>query len=52
MSDRRNLPIGVQAFEKIITDRCVYVDKTQFITELTKYSSPYFLSRPRRARKI
>ena len=26
----------------------VYVDKTSFVTELAKYKSPYFLSRPRR----
>ena len=48
MSERRNLPIGVQSFEKIRTEGCVYVDKTQFIIELVKYSCPYFLSRPRR----
>ena len=48
MSVKRNLPIGVQTFEKIITDNAVYVDKTQFIVSLTRYKSPYFLSRPRR----
>ena len=48
MTERRNLPIGIQTFEKIRKDNCVYVDKTQFVQELAKYKCPYFLSRPRR----
>lgn len=48
MAQKRNLPIGIQTFEKIRQDNCVYIDKTQFIAELAKYKSPYFLSRPRR----
>ena len=46
--ERRNLPIGIQTFEKIRKDNCVYVDKTQFVWELAKYKCPYFLSRPHR----
>ena len=42
------MPIGIQTFEKIRVDNAVYVDKTQFIEELTRYKCPYFLSRPRR----
>ena len=42
------MPIGIQTFEKIITQNAVYVDKTQFIEKLTRYQCPYFLSRPRR----
>jgi len=48
MSERRSLPLGVQSFEKLRVNNCVYVDKTQFVAELIKYKCPYFLSRPRR----
>ena len=48
MNKPRYLPIGIQTFEKIRMDNAVYVDKTQFIEELTRYKCPYFLSRPRR----
>ena len=48
MNKSRYLPIGIQTFEKIRVDNAVYVDKTQFIEELTRYKCPYFLSRPRR----
>jgi hypothetical protein len=44
----KKLPIGIQTFEKIITDSYVYVDKTSFVAQLVKYRCPYFLSRPRR----
>lgn len=30
----RKLPIGVQGFEKLRKERCLYVDKTKFIYEL------------------
>ncbi|MBQ9538950.1 MAG: AAA family ATPase, partial [Treponema sp.] len=46
MSERRFLPIGIQTFEKIRKNNCVYVDKTQFIGELARNGCPYFLSRP------
>ena len=48
MNKPRYLPIGIQTFEKIRVDNAVYVDKTQFIEELSRYKCPYFLSRPRR----
>ncbi len=48
MSGIRNLPIGIQTFEKIILDKAVYVDKTQYIEKLLELKCPYFLSRPRR----
>ena len=41
-------PIGIQDFEKIITDDYVYVDKTALIYRLVTEGSIYFLSRPRR----
>ena len=40
-------PIGIQAFEQIIKDGYVYVDKTDLIYRLTR-GKIYFLSRPRR----
>ena len=44
----RLLPIGIQDFEKLRNGNYVYVDKTNFVYELAKTSTPYFLSRPRR----
>ena len=44
----RNMPVGIQDFEKLRTTNCVYVDKTQYIHQLAKGYSPYFLARPRR----
>lgn len=46
--ERRNLPIGIQSFEKIIENQNLYVDKTDHIYRLVKTNVPYFLSRPRR----
>ena len=44
----KNLPIGIQTIQEIITDGYIYVDKTQFALELIKKGKHYFLSRPRR----
>ena len=44
----RKLPIGIQTFEKIRLENCLYVDKTDMVYQLTSTSTPYFLSRPRR----
>ena len=44
----RDLPIGIQSFEKMRGDGYVYVDKTAHVYELARTSRPYFLSRPRR----
>lgn len=46
--EERFLPIGIQDFEKLRGNGCIYVDKTAFIYQLAKVKSPYFLSRPRR----
>ncbi len=43
----KNLPVGQQSFEKVVT-RCVYVDKTKHIYDLMSKGECYFLSRPRR----
>ncbi len=47
MNDRF-LPIGIQDFQKLRTFNNIYVDKTSYIYELARTSTPYFLSRPRR----
>lgn len=41
-------PVGLQDFEKIITDGFVYVDKTQFVHKLADKGGYYSLSRPTR----
>ena len=54
--DMKNLPIGTQTFEGIVTGHYVYVDKTRFIYDLavagsesaTASGPKFFLSRPRR----
>jgi hypothetical protein len=43
----KNLPIGIQSFEKLRSEDFLYVDKTKEILQLTS-SSIVFLSRPRR----
>ncbi|MGI5173993.1 ATP-binding protein [Treponema sp. OMZ 840] len=48
MSTVRKMPIGVQSFEKLITNDFFYIDKTAHIWNLVKDPAPYFLSRPRR----
>ena len=48
MNTIRKLPIGIQDFEKLRKDNCLYVDKTHFVYQLAQTSSPYFLGRPRR----
>jgi len=48
MSFPRKLPIGVQSFKVLRNDRYLYVDKTEYITQLVTSSRVYFLSRPRR----
>ncbi|MDR0543415.1 MAG: ATP-binding protein [Dysgonamonadaceae bacterium] len=48
MSNVRELPVGIQDFEKLRTENFLYVDKTQYIYPLTVRSRPYFLGRPRR----
>ena len=44
----KNLPIGIQTIQEIITKDYIYVDKTQFALELIQTGKHYFLSRPRR----
>ncbi|MDR1164979.1 MAG: ATP-binding protein [Deltaproteobacteria bacterium] len=45
----KKLPLGVETFQEIIENNCVYADKTRFIHEIA--NSPgkaFFLARPRR----
>ena len=44
----RRYPIGIQNFEQLRNNDCVYIDKTELIYKLTHSDSVYFLSRPRR----
>ena len=46
--EERFLPIGIQDFEKLRKGGYVYVDKTKYVYELARLSTPFFLSRPRR----
>ena len=47
-NDRR-LPVGIQSFEKIRKQGCLYVDKTDIIWQLANRNKTYnYLSRPRR----
>lgn len=48
MDFSRKLPIGIQSFEKLRTDKFLYVDKTEDIFNLVHSGKAYFLSRPRR----
>jgi len=48
MFNGRKLPVGIQDFEKLRTEGCMYVDKTRYVYELARISRPYFLGRPRR----
>ena len=44
----RRYPIGIQNFEQLRNNNCVYVDKTELIYKPTHTDQVYFLSRPRR----
>jgi hypothetical protein len=48
METLKNLPIGIQEFEKLRKGNYLYVDKTALIYQLVHSGCYYFLSRPRR----
>ena len=48
MFNGRKLPVGIQDFEKLRTNDCLYVDKSKYIYQLTRETWSYFLGRPRR----
>ena len=49
MENRKlKLPTGIQTFEKLRDDNCVYVDKTQYMVDIIDNINVCFLARPRR----
>ena len=44
----KKIPIGIQAFSKLIEGDFVYLDKTDMIYKIANTEAYYFLSRPRR----
>lgn len=44
----KRLPVGIQTFEKLILQNCLYIDKTEYIVKMIRHSNYIFLSRPRR----
>jgi hypothetical protein len=44
----KKLPIGIHAFDKLIKEDYLYVDKTEHIYQLITRSPYYFIARPRR----
>lgn len=48
LEDYRRYPIGIQNFEQLRNNDCVYVDKTELIYRLTHTDKFYFFNRPRR----
>ncbi|MDR3308363.1 MAG: ATP-binding protein [Tannerella sp.] len=48
IATNRKSPLGIQDFESLRTDQCLYVDKTAYIYRLVNQGKPYFLGRPRR----
>ena len=44
----KQLPVGIQTFEKIIDNDMLYIDKTEYIWKMIHLSNYIFLSRPRR----
>jgi len=45
---RLKLPAGIQTFEKLRRQNCVYVDKTKYLVDIIDNISVCFLARPRR----
>ena len=44
----KRLPVGIQTYEKIVEQDCLYVDKTEYICKMINLGNYIFLSRPRR----
>lgn len=44
----RRYPIGIQDFEQLRNNNCIYIDKTDLIYRIANTYTVYFLSRPRR----
>jgi hypothetical protein len=48
MLNNKKLPVEVQDFERLRKEDYAYVDKTEYVYQLTRTNYPYFLGRPRR----
>ena len=48
MSELKQLPTGIQTFEKIREGNYLYVDKTDLVFRMAHDNSYVFMSRPRR----
>jgi hypothetical protein len=48
MVTNREMPLGIQDFEKLRSGGYLYIDKTMHVYRLTRKEWPYFLGRPRR----
>ena len=47
--ERKRYPIGIQTFEEIRMNDCLYIDKTEYVYHMANTDGKYFfLSRPRR----
>lgn len=44
----KQLPVGIQTYQKIVEGNYLYVDKTEYVYRMTHLSNYVFLSRPRR----
>ena len=44
----KRLPVGIQTFSEIRENDMLYIDKTEYIWNMTHLSNYVFLSRPRR----
>ena len=44
----REMPVGIQDFEKLRTEGGMYVDKSQYVYALSRVSRPFFPGRLRR----
>ena len=44
----KRLPVGLQTFSEVIDLNCLYIDKTEYVWNMTHLSKYIFLSRPRR----
>ena len=44
----KRLPVGLQTYEKVIEQNCLYIDKTEYIWKMMNVCKYIFLNRPRR----
>lgn len=49
MAELKRYPVGIQTFSELISMNCLYIDKTQYVYDITHTGGKYiFLCRPRR----